>query len=39
MEVGGQLHAPADLPRGKEPPVSTGYEVVCNPELNKILRK
>jgi hypothetical protein len=27
LEVSGQLHAPAALPPGKEPPVPIGYEV------------
>jgi hypothetical protein len=27
LEVSGQLHAPADLPPGKEPPVPIGEEV------------
>jgi len=26
MEMSGQLHAPAVLPPGTEPPVPTGYE-------------
>jgi hypothetical protein len=26
MEVSGQLHVPAALPPGKEPPVPIGYE-------------
>jgi hypothetical protein len=32
MEVSGQLHTPADLPPGKEPPVPTGQEVGWAPE-------
>jgi hypothetical protein len=32
MEVSGQLHAPAALPPGKEPPVSIGKEARLVPE-------
>jgi hypothetical protein len=32
MEVSNQLHAPAALPVGKEPPASKGYEAGWAPE-------
>jgi hypothetical protein len=32
MEVSGQLHAPAALPSGKEPPVPIGYEAGWAPQ-------
>jgi hypothetical protein len=32
LEVSGQLHAPAALPPGKQPPVSIGYEAEWAPE-------
>jgi hypothetical protein len=32
MEVSGQLHAPASLPQGKEPPLPIGYEAEWNPQ-------
>jgi hypothetical protein len=32
MELIGQLHAPAALPPGKEPPVPIGQEVEWAPE-------
>jgi hypothetical protein len=32
VEMNGQLHAPATLPPGKEPPVTTGYEAGLVPE-------
>jgi hypothetical protein len=32
MEVSAQLHAPADLPLGKEPQVPIGYEAGWAPE-------
>jgi hypothetical protein len=32
---GGQIHAPAALPPGKEPPVPIGKEAVWAPELGE----
>jgi hypothetical protein len=37
MEVSGQLHVPAALPPGKEPPVSTGYEAGWAPGMVRTL--
>jgi hypothetical protein len=39
MEVGGQLQAPAALPRGKEPPVPIGKEAGWTPKTVWTLRK
>jgi len=37
METIGQLHTPATLPLGTEPPVPTAKEAVWTPELDWML--